>query len=85
MTTALARSAAIAPVNALALPALSAAAVSAAALRLLGRTDLDPWEVNTERSYYEEQTLAGKAPESGSGNSAATPQTLPEAATPAVT
>ncbi len=56
-----------------------------AALRLLGRTDLDPWEVNTERSYYEEQTLAGKAPESGSGNSAATPQTLPEAATPAVT
>lgn len=29
-----------------------------AALRLLGRTDLDPWEVNTERSYYEEQVIA---------------------------
>ncbi len=29
-----------------------------AALRLLGRTDLDPWEVNTERSYYEEQILS---------------------------
>lgn len=28
-----------------------------AALRLMGRTDLDPWEVNTERSYYEEQVL----------------------------
>jgi protoporphyrinogen oxidase len=33
-----------------------------AALRLLGRTDLDPWEVNTERSYYEEQVLAPKKP-----------------------
>ncbi len=32
-----------------------------AALRLLGRTDLDPWEVNTERSYYEEQTLPAAA------------------------
>lgn len=29
-----------------------------AALRLLGRPDLDPWEVNTERSYYEEQVLS---------------------------
>jgi protoporphyrinogen oxidase len=29
-----------------------------AALRLLGRPELDPWEVNTERSYYEEQVLA---------------------------
>jgi protoporphyrinogen oxidase len=29
-----------------------------AALRLMGRTDLDPWEVNTERSYYEEQVLS---------------------------
>lgn len=28
-----------------------------AALRLLGRPELDPWEVNTERSYYEEQIL----------------------------
>jgi len=28
-----------------------------AALTLLGRKDLDPWEVNTERSYYEEQVL----------------------------
>jgi len=28
-----------------------------AALRLLGRPELDPWEVNTERSYYEEQVL----------------------------
>ena len=28
-----------------------------AALNLLGRKDLDPWEVNTERSYYEEQVL----------------------------
>ena len=28
-----------------------------AALRLLGRNDIDPWEVNTERSYYEEQVL----------------------------
>lgn len=25
---------------------------------LLGRKDLDPWEVNTERSYYEEQVLS---------------------------
>ena len=29
-----------------------------AALRLLGRPELDPWEVNTERSYYEEQMLS---------------------------
>jgi glycosyltransferase involved in cell wall biosynthesis len=29
-----------------------------AALTLLGRKDLDPWEVNTERSYYEEQVLS---------------------------
>ena len=29
-----------------------------AALRLLGRLDLDPWEVNTERSYHEEQVIA---------------------------
>ncbi len=29
-----------------------------AALRLLGRLELDPWEVNTERSYYEEQVLS---------------------------
>ncbi len=29
-----------------------------AALRLLGRRDLDPWDVNTERSYYEEVILA---------------------------
>lgn len=29
-----------------------------AALRLLGRPELDPWEVNTERSYYEEQVLS---------------------------
>ena len=28
-----------------------------AALTLLGRKDLDPWEINTERSYYEEQVL----------------------------
>ena len=28
-----------------------------AALRLIGRPELDPWEVNTERSYYEEQWL----------------------------
>ena len=28
-----------------------------AALTLPGRMDLDPWEVNTERSYYEEQVL----------------------------
>jgi protoporphyrinogen oxidase len=28
-----------------------------AALTLLGRKGLDPWEVNTERSYYEEQVL----------------------------
>lgn len=28
-----------------------------AALRLLDRPELDPWEVNTERSYYEEQIL----------------------------
>ena len=33
-----------------------------AALRALGRVDLDPWEVNTERSYYEEQILS---PEKG--------------------
>ena len=29
-----------------------------AALKLLGRDDLDPWEVNTERSYYEEQLVS---------------------------
>jgi hypothetical protein len=29
-----------------------------AALRLLGRPELDPWEVNTERSDYEEQVLS---------------------------
>jgi hypothetical protein len=29
-----------------------------AALRLLGRPELAPWEVNTERSYYEEQVLS---------------------------
>jgi hypothetical protein len=29
-----------------------------AALRLLGRPELEPWEVNTERSYYEEQVLS---------------------------
>jgi len=29
-----------------------------AALRILGRPELDPWEVNTERSYYEEQVLS---------------------------
>jgi hypothetical protein len=29
-----------------------------AALRLLGHPELDPWEVNTERSYYEEQVLS---------------------------
>ena len=29
-----------------------------AALRLLGRPEIDPWEVNTERSYYEEQVLS---------------------------
>ena len=28
-----------------------------AALRLIGRPELDPWEVNTERSYYEEQWI----------------------------
>jgi protoporphyrinogen oxidase len=28
-----------------------------AAFRLMGRTDFDPWEVNTERSYYEEQVI----------------------------
>jgi hypothetical protein len=28
-----------------------------AALSLLGRKDLDPWEVNTEHSSYEEQVL----------------------------
>jgi len=32
-------------------------AVHHAALTLLGRKDLDAWEVNTERSYYEEQVL----------------------------
>jgi protoporphyrinogen oxidase len=31
-----------------------------ASLRLLGRPDLDPWEVNTERSYHEEQVLSDK-------------------------
>ncbi len=31
-----------------------------AALRLLGRPELDPWEVNTERSDYEEQVLSPK-------------------------
>lgn len=29
-----------------------------AAFRILGNKDIDPWEVNTERSYYEEQILA---------------------------
>lgn len=29
-----------------------------AALRLLDRPELDPWEVNTERSYYEEQVVS---------------------------
>jgi hypothetical protein len=29
-----------------------------AALRLLGRPEFAPWEVNTERSYYEEQVLS---------------------------
>ncbi len=29
-----------------------------AALRLLGHTGLNPWQVNTERSYYEEQILS---------------------------
>ena len=29
-----------------------------AALRLLGRSDLDPWDINTEQSYYEEQVLS---------------------------
>ena len=28
-----------------------------AALTLPGRLNLDPWEVNTEGSYYEEQVL----------------------------
>jgi hypothetical protein len=28
------------------------------ALRLLGRPELDAWEVNTERSYYEEKVLS---------------------------
>lgn len=36
-----------------------------AALRLMGRTDLDPWEVNTERSYYEEQVLTPDAKHEG--------------------
>jgi hypothetical protein len=40
------------------------------ALTLPGRKDLDPWEVNTERSYYEEQVLtpdkSTKAPTSSS-------------------
>ena len=39
-----------------------------AALRLLGRLDLDPWEVNTERSYHEEQVIApGEKSTSGAG------------------
>ena len=29
-----------------------------AALQMMGMPELDPWEVNTERSYYEEQVLA---------------------------
>lgn len=29
-----------------------------AALQMMGKPELDPWEVNTERSYYEEQVLA---------------------------
>jgi len=29
-----------------------------AALRLLGRPELETWEVNTERSDYEEQVLS---------------------------
>ena len=28
-----------------------------AALTLLGRTELDPWQVNAERSYHVEQIL----------------------------
>jgi glycosyltransferase involved in cell wall biosynthesis len=28
-----------------------------AAMQMIGRPELDPWEVNTERSYYEEQVL----------------------------
>jgi hypothetical protein len=36
-----------------------------AALRLLGRPELDPWEVNTERSYYEEQVLTPGEKQSG--------------------
>ena len=36
-----------------------------AALRILGRPELDPWEVNTERSYYEEQVLSPDAKHTG--------------------
>lgn len=36
-----------------------------AALRLLGRPELDPWEVNTERSYYEEQVLSADEKHTG--------------------
>ena len=39
-------------------PVLNLLAGHHAALTLLGRKDLDPWEVNTERSYYEEQVLS---------------------------
>ena len=34
-----------------------------AALRLLGRPKLDPWDVNTERSYYDVQLLMPVEPQ----------------------
>jgi protoporphyrinogen oxidase len=36
-----------------------------AALRVLGRPELDPWEVNTDRSYYEEQILSRNKAQTG--------------------
>ena len=36
-----------------------------AAMKVLGRTGIDPWEVNTERSYYEEQILSPDSRHSG--------------------
>ncbi len=49
-----------------------------AAFTILGRKGLDPWEVNTERSYYEEQVLTPDGKPEGSGISLSHAQAIPE-------
>lgn len=40
-----------------------------AAMTLLGHREMDPWDVNTERSYHEEQVLSADAARFGAGSS----------------